>query len=139
MLFVRGVSGRDSTTCATRQASLLGTPAGTAAISVSPVALLAPGVAIIVVAERLPETGLVLAYQPKAPHPLGALPEVEVGDEQARRAAVLGGERLAIVRVGDPGFSARYVFQGEVRGVAPVAESDDVLGRALDDFEQGVH
>src|SRR5918993_3993768 len=104
MLFVRGVSGRVSTTSATRQASLRGASAGTAATSVSPVALLAPGVAVIVVAQRLPETGLVLVYQPQAPHPLGALPEVEVGDEQAGRAAVLRRERLALVGVGDPGL-----------------------------------
>src|ERR671917_1906304 len=119
MLFVRGASGRVSTTSAIRQASLRGAPAGTAATSVSPVALLAPGIAVIVVAQRLPETGLVLVYQPQAPHPLGALPEVQVGDEQACGATVLWGERLAVVGVGDPGFAARDLFEGKVRGVAP--------------------
>jgi hypothetical protein len=36
-----------------------------------------------------------------------------VGDQQAREAAVLRGERLAIVGVGDSGFAARDLLQGK--------------------------
>src|SRR4051812_9552913 len=70
--------------------------------SVAPVALLAPRVAVVVVAERLPEAGLVLRHEDEAAHPLGALPEVQMRDEQARGAAVLRLERLAVVLVDDP-------------------------------------
>ena len=66
--------------------------------SVAPVALLPPRVAVVVVAVGLPEAGLVGARVSVQPaHPLGALPEVQVRDEQPRRAAVLGLERLAVV------------------------------------------
>ena len=58
--------------------------------SVPLVPLLAPWVAVVVVAELLPEAGLVLEQQLEAAHPLGRLPEVEVRDEQPGRAAVLG-------------------------------------------------
>src|SRR5207237_9738461 len=64
--------------------------------SVAPVPLLAPWVAVVVVADALPEPGLVLGAQLQAAHPLGALPEVKVGDEQPGRAAVLGLELLAV-------------------------------------------
>src|SRR3954454_21473413 len=62
--------------------------------SVAPVPLLQPRVAAKVVAVRLPEAGLVLVPELEAAHPLGALPEVEVRDEQPCRAAVLRVEWL---------------------------------------------
>ena len=58
--------------------------------SVAPVPLLPPRVAVVVVAVALPEAGLVLQRQRQAADPLRALPEVQVRDEQPRRAAVLG-------------------------------------------------
>ena len=67
--------------------------------------------------------------QTQAAHPLGALPEVEVRDEQARRAAVLRLERLAVVAERDPRLAARDVLERQVGRVAAVAERDDVLGR----------
>src|SRR5690606_31805526 len=45
---------------------------------VSGVALLAPRIAVVVVAERFPESRLVVLHHAKLPQPLGALPEVEV-------------------------------------------------------------
>src|SRR5215213_738057 len=120
-----------------RQSSL--PRARSSATSVPPVALLAPGVALVVVAEGLPEAWLVFGDQPQSSHPLGALPEVEVGDEQASRTAMLGLERLAAVGVSDPGLSACDLIQRQVRRVAAVAEGDDVLGSRFDLFQQGVH
>jgi hypothetical protein len=52
----------------------------------------------------LPETWLVAVEQFQAPHPLRALPEVQVRHEQASRAAVLGFERLAVVAERHPGL-----------------------------------
>src|SRR5918993_1004855 len=69
-LFVRGVSGLVSTTSAIRQASLRGAPA----TLITPVALLAPRVAVVVVAERLPEARLVFGHELEAPPPFGTLP-----------------------------------------------------------------
>ena len=94
---------------------------------------------MVVVAQGLPEAGFVFGHEPEAPYPLGALPEVEVRHEQAGRSAVLGLERLAAVGVSDPGLTACDLIQRQVRGVAAVAEGDDVLGGGLDLFEQGVH
>src|SRR5215207_2753162 len=63
--------------------------------SVAPVALLTPGIAVVVVAERLPEARLVGLDDLELGHPLGALPEVQVRDEQPCGATVLGLERRA--------------------------------------------
>src|SRR3954451_17145543 len=71
-------------------------------VSVAPVPLLLPGVAMVVVAVGLPEAGLIVVAQLEAADPLRALQEVQMRDEQARRAAMLGLERLAAVLVGDP-------------------------------------
>src|ERR687894_168809 len=87
-----GVSGIVSTTVPTSQRIR----------SVVPVALLAPGVAVVVVADALPEARVVLGSQLQPAHPLGALPEVEVRDEQPCRSPVLGLELLAVVAVRDP-------------------------------------
>src|SRR5262249_4836017 len=59
--------------------------------SVATVPFLFPGVAVIVVAERLPEAGAIVRDEPQAPDPLRALPEVEVRHDQAGRPPVLWG------------------------------------------------
>src|SRR5688572_26704256 len=74
--------------------------------SIIPVPLLAERVAVVVVAERFPETGLVLVHESKAPHPLRALPEVEVRHEEAGGPAVLRIERFAVVAERDPSLAA---------------------------------
>ena len=71
-------------------------------------------------------------------HPLRALPEVEVRDEQPRRAAVLRVERLVVVLVRDPRLAVADVLEREVRRVAAVAEREDVLGARVDAVEQRV-
>ena len=65
--------------------------------SVAPVPLFAPWVPVVVVAEALPESGLVVEGQRDAADPLRALPQVQVRDEQPGRAAVLRGQVLAVV------------------------------------------
>src|SRR5690242_6391755 len=54
------------------------------------IALFFPGIAVVVVAQRLPEARLVLGQQPQAAHPFGALPEIEVWHEQPRRPTMFG-------------------------------------------------
>src|SRR3954471_23631413 len=102
-------------------------PRSPAARSVAPVALLFPRVAVVVVAVVLPEARLVLGAQLEAAHPLGALPEVEVRDEQPGRATVLPLERSPSVLVDDPGLPVGQIFERQVRCVTAVAESEHVL------------
>src|SRR6266849_6696364 len=106
---------------------------------VSPVPLFAPWVPVIVVAVHLPETGLILVHQSKAADPLRALPEVEMRDEHARRAAMLGMEGLAVELERDPGFAAGHVFERKVGCVAAIREFDYVFGRRVDTLEERVH
>src|SRR6478735_10531192 len=82
--------------------------------SVAPVALLAPGIAVVVVADALPEAGLVVHAEAQPPHPLGALPEVEVRDQEAGGASVLGLEVLPVVADRHPRLAARDVLEGQV-------------------------
>src|SRR4051812_27561659 len=121
----RGVSGAIRATVASRQ-------------SVALITLLKPRVSAVVVAERLPEARFVLIAEDQPPRPLRALPEVQMRDEQAGRAAVLGLEVLAVVAVGDPRLAAGDVLDGQVGGVAAVADGGDVAAPELDAVEQGV-
>src|SRR5437763_9844312 len=94
-------------------------------------------VAIQVVAVRLPESRMLFVLEPDAAHPLRALPEIEVRDEQPRGAAVLGMQRLAVELVCDPGLAVHDVLERQVGGVAAVAEHGDVLGPGLHPLQQG--
>src|SRR5215213_1216463 len=84
------------------------------ATSVPPVALLAPRVAVVMVAERLPEARLVVVEQPEPPDPLGALPEVDVRDEQAGGAAVLRFAHGAVVGLCDTRSASRNVLERQI-------------------------
>src|SRR5262245_596960 len=96
--------------------------------SVTLVALLTPGVSAVVVAELLPESRLVALEQQQPPHPLRALPEVQVRYQQPRGSAVLGGQRPAVVAPHDPRLGAGDVLERQVRRVAPVAERQREAG-----------
>ena len=90
------------------------------------------------VAVALPEAWGIVGAQLKGAQPLRALPEVEVRDEQADRAAMLGLERLAIVAVGDPRLPAGEVVKRQVRGVAAVRVGHHEGGAGLEPVEQRV-
>jgi hypothetical protein len=92
----RGVSAILSITSACRQARRRRpAPAGAAAASIAGIALLTPGVSVDVVAEQLPEARLIVLHEPQPANPPRRLPEVEVRDQEACRAAVLWRQRLA--------------------------------------------
>src|SRR5262245_47596696 len=135
-LLVLGVSGTTSTTSARRQSVL---DSCTVTSLVSPVALLAPGVSVVVVAQRLPETGDVVGREPETPDPLGALPEVQVWHQQAGRTAVYRLQGLPLVGVCHPRLASRHVLERQVRRVVAVAEGCDVLGRRLHPLQQRIH
>src|SRR3954470_17839009 len=115
----RGVSGAIAATVATRQ-------------SVALITLFKPGVSAVVVSERLPEARLIGFHEVQPAHPLRALPEIQVRDEQAGGAAVLGLEVVAVVAVDDPRASTRQVLEREVGRVAAVAERGHVAAERLD-------
>src|SRR3954453_5715778 len=108
------------------------------ATSVAGVPLLFPWVTVVVVPVGLPEPGLVIQAQLDPAHPLRALPEVEMGNEQPCRPAVLRLERLAFVLVRAPRLAVPYVVEREVRRVAAVAEREDVRGIRVEALEQRV-
>src|SRR4051812_1080079 len=111
-----------STTSAGRQPS----PLTATGASVAPEALLTPGISVVVVAEGLPEAHLVALHDLEPADPLGALPEVDVRNQQPRAPTVLGLEPAIVVRVGHPGLPAPHGLHLQVGGVAAVAEGGHV-------------
>src|SRR3954452_22269692 len=124
-----GVSARTERTTAFCQRSVARwvVPCGVVLIaSVALVPLFLPRVAAVVVAVALPEPGLVVVEQAQPGDPLGALPEVQVRDQQAGGSAVLDGQRLALVLPHHPRLAAGDVGERQVRRVARVRPGDDV-------------
>src|SRR5436190_69559 len=60
------------------------------------VALLAPGIAVIVIAAHFPEARLVEGGELDALDPLGTLPEIELRKNDAERPAMFAADRLAV-------------------------------------------
>src|SRR6266480_1021997 len=114
-------------TVATRHSSLgaAGAAIGWLTSGIPLVALLSPRIAAVMIAELLPKTGLVTVQQLKPAHPLRALPEIEVRHEETRRPTMLRRKRCPIVTEHHPRLAARYVTNGQVRGVSAIAEGDD--------------
>src|SRR5215218_8029757 len=69
-------------------------PAGASVIGV---ALLAPRVAVGVIAAQFPEAGGVGVCELQAVDPLGRFPEIEMRHQKPRRSTMIGGDRLAVV------------------------------------------
>src|SRR6266576_86592 len=81
-------------------------------------ALFLPGVGVVVVAVALPETELVVVEELETADPLGALPEVALGNEEPERVAVLPLERLAAERVGQHDVVVVEDAERQVRRIA---------------------
>src|SRR5688572_12315981 len=90
-----------------------------------PVAFFAPGVAVHVVAVLFPEARGVGGAELDAADPLGALPEVQARDEAAEGPAVVGGEVLAVPRVGEDAVFAQERVQRDVHGEPGLAVAHD--------------
>src|SRR5262245_40495850 len=78
------------------------------------VALLEPGIAVVVIAAHLPEARLVVHREFNALDPLGALPEVELRDHHAQRPAMLAADRLAVPAPGQQRVVGREVGERHV-------------------------
>src|SRR5262249_60356889 len=94
-------------------APAVGEAAASAAL-VAPIPLFLPRITAVVVAVGLPEPGLVVVEELQPANPLGALPEVEVRDEQPGGTTVHRLERLAVGFVPHP---SRAPGHGGRRGV----------------------
>src|SRR5262245_61326850 len=68
------------------------------------VSLFGPGVAMVVIAEPFPITGLVLRDERDRLEPLCALPRVKQRHNETGRPPVIRIDRLAIMPVGDEGI-----------------------------------
>src|SRR5262249_4809647 len=80
------------------------------ATSVAPVALLPPRISIDVVAEALPEPGDLLVHELDPPDPFRALPQIEMRNEEAGRAAMLCLEIRPVESKSDPGLTVHEVL-----------------------------
>src|SRR5262249_43216243 len=103
--------------------------AGAASIAVIP--LLTPGISVDVIAERLPEARLVLLHEPQPADPLRRLPEIEVRDQEARWAAVLRRQGLAVEPGRHQAFATEQVLERQVGRIPAVAVRHEVRGRRL--------
>src|SRR5512145_924397 len=129
-LLIRGVCGTIAVTAAGRHSSFAAAACDTA--SVSRVTLLLPGIAVHVVAAQLPEPRLVALGELQAVQPLRRLPEIEMRDEQAGGTAVLGRDRLALVRDRDHPAPADKVLRRHIGRIAVDRMGENVGRRRLD-------
>src|SRR5262245_27622080 len=128
----RGVSATLSITSACRQARRRApAPAGGGAASIAVIALLTPGVSVDVEAEGLPEAGLVVLHEPQPADPLRRLPEVEVRDQETRRAAVFWRQRIALKSGRHQAPATEQVLERQVGRIPAVALRHEVGGRRL--------
>src|SRR5690606_30700694 len=98
--------------------------------SLSTIALLFPGVGDVVIAAGFPVAGLIALDEANPCQPIGALPEVTIGDQRANRCAVLTLERMTVEAVGDEHVGLERFVQRDVGGVAVMRFEDDEV-RAL--------
>src|SRR5581483_3661002 len=113
----RAVSWRTSMTRATCHSSRAGGASGIALIP-----LLTPRIPAIVIAELLPKPRLIARHEPKATHPLRALPEIEMRHEQPRGPAMLRRQRRAPESERDPSLAIAHIVERQVGRVSTVAE-----------------
>src|SRR5262249_25951224 len=92
-----------------------------------------------VVAIALPEARLLVVHYPQTLDPLGALPEIEVGDEQARRPSVLPWQRLTLMLRHHPRLAGGQALDSHVGCVAPLRVGARVRVPRLSPLEQEVH
>src|SRR6516225_8006403 len=133
-LLTRGVSAMTSRTSAVCHRRRFGPTTGRSVASIS---LFSPRIAVHVIAEFLPESGLVVIDELQTAYPLGALPEIEVRNEQPSRTAVLGSERLAFIARSDHRLAVEQVLDGKIAIATDHGEGGGRLRQARR-FEQRI-
>src|SRR5262245_56859858 len=128
----RRVSVILSTTSACRQARRrVPAPLGGGGASIAVIALLTPGVSVDVVAEGFPEAWFVVLHEPQPADPLRRLPEVEVRNQETRRATVLWRQRLAVEPYCHQALAIEQVLKRQISGVPAVTVRHEVGRRRL--------
>src|SRR5262249_4641135 len=127
-LLTRYVSTTTSRTCASCHSSRR---TGWSAVLVTFIPLLFPGVAVNVVAERFPESGLILVHEAECANPFGTLPEIEMRDEQPSWTAMCRRNRQTRIAGHDSPLAPNKVRHGDVRCVISVAMSHDIRSRRV--------
>lgn len=93
---------------------------------------------MVVVAERLPKSRLVVIEQFETSYPFGALPKVQVRNEQPGGPTMFGCEILVVELKGDSGFAVTQVGHGKVGRVIRFGKREDVPRSALDSREEHI-
>src|SRR5262245_53656180 len=94
--------------------------------SITVISLLSPRVAVIVIAQRLPEAALILFHEAQASHPLGAFPKIEMRDEQPGRTTMRRQDRQALISGRDHASTANEIRDRKVCRVTSVTMRHDV-------------
>src|SRR5262245_32474424 len=123
MLFARGVSIAISRTSASCHSSRR---TGATAVSITVISLLFPGVAIVVIAQRLPEAALILFHESQSAHPFSTFPKVKMRHEQPRWTTMRWQNRQALVSSRDHALAANQIGDRDICHVTTVAVSHDV-------------
>src|SRR5262249_23347690 len=105
--------------------------AGAAIVSISVISLLFPGVSVIVIAQRLPETAFILFHEAQPPNPFGALPKIKMRNEHPGWATMRRRNRQTLVSGRDHSLPLNEILNGDIGRVTPVAMGHDVRLRWL--------
>src|SRR5438105_10413679 len=108
------------------------TPGVTSVAAFLAVTLFLPRIAVIVVPVAFPESGPITTQELEPGHPLGALPEVQVGKEQPQRPAVLWTDQLTVAPVDQHVFGTQEILQREIGRIALRGVHEHVRGARSD-------
>src|SRR5258708_23331141 len=97
--------------------------AGMAAVSITVISLLFPRIAVIVIAQRLPETTFILFHEAQSPHPFGAFPKVKMRHEQPGWTTMRRQNRQALISARDHALAANEIRDGAFWSVSSSAIS----------------
>ncbi len=70
------------------------------------------------VAVAFPEAESVVVEKDESAYPLDAFPSIEMRNDEAKRAAMLAGERLAVMLEREENIGLQQIFEWHVGGVA---------------------
>jgi hypothetical protein len=83
-------------------------------------ALLSPGISIMMVAEGFPESRNIIVHELDPSNPFRAFPKIEMWNEEPGRAPVLRLEIRPVEAKSDPRLSVEKILQGQVDRVVAV-------------------
>src|ERR1700752_265817 len=94
-------------------------------MSIIPIPLLFPRVAMIVVSRRFPKARFILFSKINPSHPFGTLPKIQMRHNHSCWTTMFGCERLIVIFQSDEGLTIDDIGERHVCGVPTVATSRD--------------